>query len=388
MTKPPAAPPVSRQDIPALTGARGPAALAVVAYHLPLDQNTAPHPSWFGLETLFLRGDLGVDFFFILSGFIIHHVYRDVFATRVEGRDVRRFILYRFARIWPLHAVTMLGALGLYAVAALAFGRLPGDPADAAAYSPLGLVLSALMVNAWFGLASPNVPAWSISAEWAAYLAFPFLCRALLRLPAPGWLAVGALALLATGTGVVGHPLGRIACGFTLGMCLREAEGRWALSRHLPPWTGAALLAALIAGCWVLPGTALAPFAAGFALLILTLCSPRDRLGHLAASPALVYLGHISFALYMGHAVVWSAFKNLVRIAAPEIGPAHPAMVLAGAALCLLAAAALYRWVEIPGRDLLRGGRRRAAAPRELRSPGPLAGEPEAPRTPPSVLPG
>ena len=370
-----------RQDIPALTGARGPAALAVVAYHLFLDHTAEPHASWFGLEMLFGRGSLGVDFFFILSGFIIHHVYREVFADGVRWRDARRFLLYRFARIWPLHMVTMLGALLLVAVAALVFDRLPTDPENAAAYSPAGVILSALMVQTWFGYASPNVPAWSVSAEWTAYIAFPFLCRFLLRLPAPGWVLLGLLALLGTGTALVGHPIGRIACGFTLGLVLREAEGRWNLSRRLDPRAGVAAIAAVVAGCWLLPGDSLLPFVVAFALLVVALCNPRDLLGQAAARPAVVYLGEISFALYMVHAVVWSAYKNVLRMAVPGMDAAHPISVLPAVALCLVAAALLYRWVELPARDLLRKGWRRA--PRhaaEAAVPGVLAARPEAGR--------
>ncbi|WP_338663297.1 acyltransferase [Pararoseomonas sp. SCSIO 73927] len=370
-----------RQDIPALTGARGPAALAVVAYHLSLDHTAEPYASWFGLEVLFGRGSLGVDFFFILSGFIIHHVYRDAFAAGLRWRDAGRFLLYRFARIWPLHMVTMLGALLLFAVAALVFGRVPADPANAAAYTPTGVLLSALMVQTWFGYASPNVPAWSISAEWTAYIAYPLLCRLLLRLPTPGWVLLGLLALLGTGTALVGHPIGRIACGFTLGLVLREAEGRWNLSRRLDRRAGAAVAAAVLAGCWLLPDDSLLPFVAAFALFVLALCNPRDLLGRAMARPAVVYLGEISFALYMVHAVVWSAYKNAMRVLAPGVDAAHPLSVLPAVALCLVAAALLHRLVELPARDLLRAERRRA--PREgakAAAPGGLAVRPETGR--------
>lgn len=356
-----------RQDIPGLTGARGPAALAVVAYHLPMDQTAATHHSWFGLDTLFSRGHLGVDFFFILSGFIIHHVYRDVFASGVSARDARRFVLYRFARVWPLHIVTMLGALALYAAAVLVFNRVP---ADVASYSPVAILANVAMVQSWFGFGSPNVPAWSISAEWAAYLAFPFLCWALLRLPLLGWAAVALVAWLLTGTEFATHPLGRIACGFTLGICLREAEGRFGIVRRFGRWTGLLLLTVLIGSCWVLPETMLIPYVAGFSLLILALSNPRDLLGRAAARPWAVYLGEISFALYMCHAVVWSAFKNVIRIAAPGLDPVSPLPVLAGTVLSLVAAAVLYHCVEVPGRDLLRGGAKRA---QEHRAPRPNA---------------
>ncbi|MFC3127705.1 acyltransferase family protein [Pseudoroseomonas globiformis] len=346
-----------RQDIPALTGARGPAALAVVAYHLPMDATVAQHANWFGLEAIFARGFLGVDFFFILSGFIIHHVYRNVFASGVSARDAQRFMLYRFARIWPLHVVTMLGALALYVAAIFVFKRVP---ADAAAYSPSSILANLLMVQSWFGIGSPNVPAWSISAEWAAYIVFPFLCWVLMRLPLVGWIGVGLVAWLLTGTEMVSHPLGRIACAFTIGVVLRELEGRLGLAHRLGSLAGPALLALLIGSCWFLPDTMLPAYTAGFALLILALSNPQDRLGRIAAIRPLVYLGEISFALYMCHAVVWSAFKNALRMVAPGLDPVSYIPVVLGTVLSLLAASILYHWVEMPGRDLLRRGQRRA----------------------------
>ncbi|MFC3124244.1 acyltransferase family protein [Pseudoroseomonas globiformis] len=347
------------QDIPALTGARGPAALAVVAYHLPMDATLPATANWFGLEALFARGHLGVEFFFILSGFIIHHVYREVFATGLSGAEYRRFILYRFARIWPLHMVTMAGALGLYAAAILLFNRVPQD---AGSYAPLSILANMLMVQSWFGLGSPNVPAWSISAEWAAYLAFPLLCAALMRLPLMGWLAIGIAAWLATGTDLVTHPLGRIAACFLLGMALRECEGRLQLARHLSRWTGLLVTGSLLAAGWFLPGTALLPCTLGFAALILALTREEDLLARFAARRFMVYLGEISFALYMCHAVVWSGFKNLLRIAAPGLDPAGHAPVLIGVVLSLLAAAVLYHLVEMPGRTWLRRLARRNPA--------------------------
>ncbi|WP_157986031.1 acyltransferase family protein [Teichococcus vastitatis] len=343
-----------------MTGARGPAALAVVAYHLPMDSTTPSTTNWFGLEALFTQGDLGVDFFFILSGFIIHHVYRNVFAGSLRMADVRRFVLYRFARIWPLHIVTMLGALTLYAAAVLLFHRMP---ADAASYSPSSVLANILMVQSWFGIGSPNVPAWSISAEWAAYLVFPFACWLLMRLPLVAWIGLGLAAWLLTGTEFITHPLGRIATGFLMGMVLRECEGRFALAHRLGRATGLMVLGLLLAGCWVLPDTALLPYTFGFAVLILALSNPADWLARLAARRPLVYLGEISFALYMVHAVVWSAFKNLLRIAAPGIDPTSYLPVLVGTVLSLIAASLLYHLVEIPGRNMLRRARRPVQQP-------------------------
>ena len=100
--------PAARLDF--LTAARGFAAFAVVFYHIDAYLNGAL--SGAGLAFI-QRGALGVDFFFILSGFILAHVY---------GADMRAgtfaawpYLARRFARIYPLHLVTLLAVAVLYA---------------------------------------------------------------------------------------------------------------------------------------------------------------------------------------------------------------------------------------------------------------------------------
>ncbi|HWL82489.1 MAG TPA: acyltransferase [Roseomonas sp.] len=341
-----------RGNLPALTGARGPAALAVMAYHMVLDPSVAEPGEWLGLDTVFARGTLGVDFFFLLSGFIIHHAHRETFAAGLSTGTWLRFVWYRFARIWPLHLAMLLGALGLYVIAAYAFRRFPAEPD---AYEPVAVIHNLLMTQTWFGYGSPNVPAWSISAEWAAYLAFPLLCVTLLHLPPAAWLALCGAALLPyVLLDILLYPMLRIACGFLIGMGLREAEERWRPSRHLGRWAGLALLAAALAGCWVLPEDSTLPFVIAFALLILAFSGEADRLGRLAARPALVLLGEISFAIYMCHALVWAVVKNLARITLPPEAVGSPPLALAGMALSIGVAYLLYRGIEIPARNALR----------------------------------
>jgi peptidoglycan/LPS O-acetylase OafA/YrhL len=92
----------------ALDAWRGVAALLVAVYHLPVAHGLALQP-WFKAIELF------VDFFFVLSGFVICHAY----SERLEnGPQATRFLIRRFGRVWPLHAVV----LGL--LVALELGRL------------------------------------------------------------------------------------------------------------------------------------------------------------------------------------------------------------------------------------------------------------------------
>ncbi len=113
---------------------------------------------------------LMVDLFFIMSGFIILHVYKDDFAVRIGG-SFKKYIIARFARIYPLHFFAML----LLVTGVLLFspvGTYP-NPIENPAAIPTGF----LLLHSYYihNLYTWNIPSWSISAEWAAYLLFPFL---------------------------------------------------------------------------------------------------------------------------------------------------------------------------------------------------------------------
>ena len=139
-----------------------------------------------------------MELFFVLSGFILCHVY----LPAMEGERFKygAFLWARIARVYPLHIATLVG------VGALALGATAaGFRIDSAILSWSSLPANLLMVHAW-GLspeAGWNHPSWSISAEWFAYLTFPLFGWAALSLKNRPWAAVtGAVALL-TGLYVV-----------------------------------------------------------------------------------------------------------------------------------------------------------------------------------------
>jgi peptidoglycan/LPS O-acetylase OafA/YrhL len=155
----------------ALDAWRGICAVIVVVFHF-----VAMVPS--SLErSLFIRnGYLFVDFFFVLSGFVLCHSYRG----KIAGLgDIKRFAIRRFGRVWPLHAVV----LGGFVAAVAWIDRLP-HPAvlsitpNGGAYSLDALLPSFLLLNA-MGLTPQgtvwNGPAWSIGAEFYVYLLFAML---------------------------------------------------------------------------------------------------------------------------------------------------------------------------------------------------------------------
>jgi peptidoglycan/LPS O-acetylase OafA/YrhL len=161
------------QEIKSHTALRGIAALLVVIFHY-----RTVIKSEFDLDAythFFSKGYLWVDCFFVLSGFILCYVYGTGPCTSLQAAG--RFLNARFARIYPLHLATLLFLVALMFV-------LPAISHQAAAPVPWAhFILNLFDIHAWGFLDSYdfNFPSWSISVEFAAYLAFPLICFALMR---------------------------------------------------------------------------------------------------------------------------------------------------------------------------------------------------------------
>ncbi|MEI9986891.1 MAG: acyltransferase [Aliidongia sp.] len=157
----------------ALDGFRGIAALCVAFGHGRFLVAGAPTP-------FFAESYLAVDFFFVLSGFVLEHAYGGALRS---GMAPGRFMLLRLIRLYPLYGLALLLS-GLLAVVQQVYG-----PAGAPA--PLGDWLSGLLLIP--SPASPdflfplNIPAWSLFFELLANLAFALAGR---------WLRTGAVAAI------------------------------------------------------------------------------------------------------------------------------------------------------------------------------------------------
>lgn len=355
-------------QIAPLTALRFFAAAWVVLFHYwpALGQSVTP--------ALAAKGYLGVELFFVLSGFIISYVYQGaVERGRFRYGD---FLWARLARIYPLHIATLAGvaALGL---AALAIGRT----LDANLLNLEALPANLLLVQAW-GLsptASFNHPSWSISAEWFAYLAFPAFAALAARFRGHPGAALGSALLLvlilyAAFERLAGFPLTqatiawgalRIVPCFALGCAAHLVWRSGALTSRRLAFAGSigsACAIVLMAELHAYDGL----LTATFGTLILSLAgvwSTRPagrRTGRLTA--ALAYLGEISFATYM----LVIPLKLVVNALFAGPDGAWPPLVWVAAAVALIPLSALaHHLVERPARRWLRthkpGGAVRAA---------------------------
>ena len=359
----PASTPTRPTRLDALTGLRFWFAFLVVCHH------SLQH--WFG-DVVYPVADfgyIGVDFFFVLSGFVLTWSWRpDVTA--------RRFWWNRVARIWPLHLTTLVLALVLVADEV----SRPGV---------LGTLANLLLVQAWvpdhhvyFGY---NAVAWSLSCEVFFYLSFPVLVRGISRL------TVRAHVLLVTMvvTALVGYP-----GVFSLTVAPRDVSG-WEWTTYVAPlWRLGefviGIVAALalrrgwrprvhgwqaLAGATVLASGLLAvglvdgylpnrPFVevAGMvvvaAVIVAIAADELDGRGRVLRSRLMVALGAASYALYLCHALLFSWLVER----APQSGDGMMRLVgwSSYVALAVTAAFALHHLVEVPAERWLRHRRWRA----------------------------
>ena len=338
-----------KAELRALTSVRGIAAWLVVLFHVRLSIAGLPDAA----QALLAKGYLAVDFFFLLSGFVIWMSWSD--RIQRGGMDAApAFLKRRVARIWPLHLV-MLGFAALLALALHATGR-------EAPHFPLAeLPLHVALVQNW-GFTSVlawNDPAWSISCELGAYLLFPLLTLAIdwRRVPTPGILAaITALLILLYAIfglhdvdtlGLQIPRLGSIRCilEFASGTAIGALWLRWRDQWHAPAMlsTGVALLAF---GGWLtgtLPEALAVP--AAFAALLLALALTAGKPGNPLEAAPLHYLGEISYATYLSHFLLWFAFKLVFVHDTHAMSRPLIALYLV---LVLASSMALYHWIERP----------------------------------------
>jgi len=249
------------------------------------------------------EGYLGVDIFFILSGFILCHVYVSSFQ-QYGIREHVHFLMVRLARIYPLHVVVMLAfAIALWFVPGIASQN--GYPR----YTAPGFFIAILLLQNWYRYQLIwNGPAWSLSAEWLAYLVFPFL------LIATRWIKAArfAIALAALSLGILaltfvasGHSIdatgkagfARLAGEFTAGALINRAHNLGLPGRISWRWANPIAATLLVATLLYRPAVPFSVLLFGF--LVFSLSMHEGRLSRILSSRPMVFLGEISYSVYL-----------------------------------------------------------------------------------------
>jgi peptidoglycan/LPS O-acetylase OafA/YrhL len=383
-----ARPKATRPPLGALTGLRFIAAFGVVLYHfVRFDDGPAAT-----LNRLFQNSHVAVQFFFVLSGFILAYNYLD----RGRSLDRGRFWAARFARIYAVYITAMIISAPFFWRELRVVHGYDGATAvrHLLAVAPMVTTMSQSFFPVVEVVAEWNTPAWSLSCEAFFYASFPFLAMYLsglgLRASVAALVAiwVAGIALIswvepllpAQGTfaGITGklnwelHPIPNFAT-FLSGIVWGRV---FLLTRHRDDWGKAAgWLSSMLffVVVWYLathrgggPGdVALRLSHPLFGLLIYTLAWQRGPVARLLSIPLVVLLGEASYALYMYHYPVWAYFQQLwSKLLHLPVGLAFNATYLV---VVLVASLLVYRLIERPARQWVTGRidarARRAAAP-------------------------
>ncbi len=177
-----------------LTALRGIAAIlvAVLHFHFFLGP-VVPYREASVIDKFYLM----VDLFFILSGFIMCYVYEDTFKIGVVKKSYKNFLIARLARIYPLHFLTLIAEIliFIFIVSIGKFDLLTPPNQHLYRLDAIPVQLAFLQTVGIYNFDTFNAPAWSLSAEWWAYVLFPFLFILFRKLGYKNWGIVFLIAV-------------------------------------------------------------------------------------------------------------------------------------------------------------------------------------------------
>lgn len=372
-----------------LTPLRGIAALLTVMFHVDIVL------SFFGgklinpdASHLMSRMYLMVDFFFVLSGFIMCHVYAKNFSESVNWKNFKRFTIARFARVYPLHLFSlMLTILFLYLLYQWGAQVSPILDTENSAYSFITnlTLLHSMNFHRWFTFTHAS---WSISVEWWMYMIFPFLVAPFMKLPKPGRFVIVALCI--SGYLMIGYLLvpmvtvpdslsffrsngtppfslnvsyqfGFFRClfGFVIGMMVYMSwKDNWAKNLFSSGYT----ILVLVLGLFTCMHFAvLDVFSVLFFPLILLCAAYGNRnMNALLATKPLQKLGDWSFSIYLIHqpflyqAIALMQNPNKTGIDLSNMTMLTAWLICIGFIVFLLVISWLsYRFIELPSRNYI-----------------------------------
>ena len=351
----------AKSELKALTGVRFIAAFYVFVFHIDLHTPLTFLPDW--IQVVVHQGALGVNFFFVLSGFLLAYSHLQDFAesNKMTTGYYRWFLFKRFSRIYPVYFAGLLLSL----VVSMLFGQRPP------AYI---ILLNTLMLEAytwWLAFWWYGTMAWSVSAEFFFYLLFPLLLPVLLGIRSERlvWVVLIGVCLLSALPGLMHNisptwvpmnlqyafPPLRLA-EFIAGMLTAILVFKFKM--RVPSWIGVAAVTALVV--WLV---VLGPYlkggvihniivVPGLALLLANLSQPEPAsVWRWLGSSLLVYLGRISYSFYITQFCLMFALEQL----SSQPGVTLPSYVVLGSMLLfnLLLAALFFKVVEQPSHKWL-----------------------------------
>lgn len=371
---------------------RGIAALLTVIFHVDLMLGNGGDMLIKRSQSMLLsRMYLMVDFFFILSGFVLFYVYGKMFSSNVTKESFKKFTIARFARVYPLHFFTLCYCIVLFFITErLGIPKVPVLQTANSSFSILTnvLLLHSMNFHNWF---SWNQASWSISVEWWAYMLFPFLVSPISRMKSGqkifiaficfiGYLVITFLIIPIVTVSKelpfikiditqlsinVGYQYGyiRCLCGFIIGMIMYQAfNAKW-LSKIL---SNGYILLVLTLLSFISMHFNLPDFITIISFPFILLCGAYGSVGidNFFANKFLQRIGDWSFSIYLIHQPLMFTIGSIVSYLnpldpnKPVTGPPPKPEMLTAWLICfvfvvltLLISIITYKYIEVPARD-------------------------------------
>jgi peptidoglycan/LPS O-acetylase OafA/YrhL len=380
-----------------LTGWRGIAAYSVLTAHaIDISFYYSGNPIFHPFASRI--ADFGMSVFFVLSGFVIQYNYSSLFSYDGLGAATYKFFVARFARLYPLYAISIV--VTLPHIPAPNFGNI------------WVLIAYLTLTQSWFNVEMATfLPDWSISTEWFFYFAFVPLTFLITKISRP----ILTLLLFSSGAMIglaaIFHFFqGPLTSFVERWFWLNEkvSDGAWLWVSYYSPYVRliefiCGMLAAktysvigprarpsmrasmviALALLWVgvilffgrlthnplisdiLPNVIFAP---ALAALILCSCLYKTALSRTLSSPLLLFAGEISYSVY-----IWS-WSVMTLLSGYLVSPSPSPIAYANSTLKLVAQVAVttifaygsYLLIETPSRRWLR----KVLTPRSLKSRG------------------
>jgi len=353
-----------------LESLRGIAAICVALFHFHSGSPLTNNP-------FIIHSYLMVDFFFVLSGYVISLNYQDNISTFSQLLEFQK---RRFWRLYPLHLFMLFIFLGIE-FAKLFVANLTGIVSTPPPFSNnnfTAFIHNIFLTQSFLPANTFNYPSWSISTEFYTYLVFGgillfgkgrigFISLIIIAL---SWLILQREPFILNGTHV-GLSIFRCFISFFTGVIIFEISKR---SPTIIIRTPAVILTGLLLIVSVIwfgdtHLEPLVPFIFGLMIFAILKVDPSSASYRFLSHKRLVYLGTISYSIYMVHAAVWYAFNQFSRFVlkvptqATEEGGVITSLpilegtfaTILGLALILFFSHITYRYIENPFRRGLRG---------------------------------